>query len=79
MIPFHFLIPIFALSIPIVAIIANAYTKTHKKDPKLMERIQHLEEKIKLLDSSVQNIHSDVVKLEDNNRFLNKLLEDKTE
>jgi predicted PurR-regulated permease PerM len=73
------LIPIFALSIPIIAIIAGTYAKTHKGDPQLIDRIKHLEDKIKLLDTSVQNLQSDVLKIEDNNKFLNKLLEDKSD
>lgn len=72
-------IPILALSIPIVAIIANAFTKKYKYsgNPAQLEHIARLEERVKELENVVANMTGDVARLEDKQNFISKLLDDK--
>ena len=72
-------IPILALSIPIVAIIANAITKKYKYsgNPKQLEHIVRLEERVKELENVVANMTGDVARLEDKQNLISKLLDDK--
>lgn len=73
------LIPIIALSIPIVAIIANAVTKKYKfsGNPDQLQHIARLEERVKELEDAVANMSGDVTRLEDKQNFISKLLDDK--
>ena len=72
------LIPIFALSIPIVAILAGTYAKTHSgANPDLKKRIYELEEKIVDLQTSNQHLTDTVNQLEEKQSFLTRLIEDK--
>ena len=72
-------IPILALSIPIVAIVANAATKKYKTQPdrESQLKIEKLEERIAQLEQSVEDISGSVNQLEDKQRFMSKLIEDK--
>ena len=72
------LIPILALSIPIVAIIATAATKKYKANPEQSTKITALENRILELEQSLSQMNGDVERLEDRQNFLSRLLEDKT-
>ncbi|RKX91906.1 MAG: hypothetical protein DRP59_06705 [Spirochaetes bacterium] len=77
-----FLIPILALCIPIIAIIAGTYTKVQSQksneNPELQRRISALEEKV--LELEKDNLHwgNTIRELEDKQNFLTRLLEDKS-
>ena len=59
-------IPIIALSIPIVAIIANTYAKTHSgANPALKDKIHELESKILELQTSNNHLEDTVNQLEE--------------
>ena len=77
------LIPIFALSIPIVAIIAKAATKKYQANPALnneqSRHIEALESRIRELEETVGRAGSDIERLEDKQNFISRLLEDKTD
>ena len=72
-------IPILALSIPIVAILANAYQKSHQGNPNQDRRIQALEEKVRVLENLVEvklsDMRSELTELEEKQVFIQKLLE----
>lgn len=75
-------IPVLALSIPIVAIIANAYQKSHQGgSPEQARRIQTLEQRIQALESAVEgklsDMRGDLTELEEKQQFIQKLLDDK--
>ena len=72
------LIPIMALSIPIIAIITRARTARYKADPNQLEYVKRLESRIFELETTVSQINGDVEKLEDKQNFISRLLEDKT-
>jgi len=71
-------IPILALSIPIVAIVARAVTKKHEANPELGGKIVALEERVRELEHSLSRVNGDVERLEDKQNFISRLLEDKT-
>ena len=80
------LIPILALSIPIVAIISNMITKKYKygAGPEQLEQNKHqqaviakLEERVAELEKTVSLVHDSVDQIEQDQRFISKLLEDK--
>ena len=72
-------IPILALSIPIVAIIANAYQKSHQGNPHQDRRIQALEDKVHVLENLVEvklsDMRSELTELEEKQVFIQKLLD----
>ena len=70
-------IPILALSIPIVAIIAKAVTKKHEVDPAQAQKIVALEERVRELDQALSQMNGNVERLEDKQNFISRLLEDK--
>lgn len=74
-------IPILALSIPIVAIIANAYQKSHRGSPEDQKRIEALERKVRLLEDTVESklsdMRTDLTEIEEKQQFIQKLLDDK--
>lgn len=77
------LIPIFALSIPIVAIIANAVTKKYKgvaprEIADLQQYASSLEKRVGELEETVRTLTDDVGRIETEQRFLSRLLEDKS-
>lgn len=73
------LIPIFALSIPIVAILAWSYAKTHSgTNPDLKNRIYELENKLLELQKSNLRLEDTVNQLEEKQSFLTRLIEDKS-
>ena len=73
------LIPIIALSIPIIAIIAGTYAKTHSgTNPALKSKIYELEDKIAELQTSNQHLENTVNQLEEKQNFLTRLIEDKS-
>ena len=72
-------IPFVALSIPIVAILAGTYAKTHSgTNPALKEKIYELEDKILELQKSNHHLEDTVNQLEDKQNFLTRLIEDKS-
>jgi hypothetical protein len=71
-------IPILALSIPIVAIIANAVVKKNRVDPNQGRKIEALEARVQELESALTRVSGDVDRLEDKQNFISRLLEDKT-
>ncbi len=74
----EFLVPILALSIPIVAIIARTYAKVHQNDtPKASREILALEERINNLEKDNLRMEEEIRQLEDKQKFLTRLLEDK--
>ncbi len=77
-----FLIPILALSIPIIAIIAGTYTKINSQknseDPELRKTITSLEEKVLELQKDNLRMEKNLRELEDKQNFLTRLLEDKS-
>ena len=73
------LIPIIALSIPIIAIIAGTYSKTHSgANPALKTKIYELEDKILELQKSNLHLEDTVNQLEEKQSFLTRLIEDKS-
>jgi predicted PurR-regulated permease PerM len=73
------MIPLLALSIPIIAIIAGTYAKTHSgTNPDLKNKITQLEEKILELQTSNLSLESTVNQLEEKQSFLSRLIEDKS-
>lgn len=70
-------IPILALSIPIVAIITFGRRRGGVQSPEQQRRIELLEEKVRRLEQALDSVNGDVRELEDKNRFLVRLLEDK--
>ena len=79
---FALLIPLFALSIPIVAIVTGYLTKKNANSPKHLQALtahsEKLEKRIVELEGVVQTLTTDVDHLETDQRFLSRLLEDKT-
>ena len=79
---FPFLIPILALSIPIVAIIANAATKKYRAAPEEQQEfrsyVKRLEQRVVELEDTVKSLSSNVEHLETDQRFLSRLIEDKS-
>ena len=74
------LIPIFALSIPIVAILAGTYAKTHSRaNPDLINKINELEHKLFELQTSNMRLEDTVNQLEEKQSFLTRLIEDKSQ
>ena len=75
-------IPILALSIPIVAIIAKAATKKYQANPALdgeqRRHIEAVEARLRELEDVVGRAGSDIERLEDKQNFLSRLLEDKS-
>jgi archaellum component FlaC len=71
-------IPILALSIPIVAIIANAMTKKYKNGPDQTAQVEKLEKRVLELEESLSQVNGDVERLEDRQNFISRLLEDKS-
>ncbi len=59
------LIPILALSIPIVAIISKAATRRQQVDPAQAQKIAVLEERVRELDNALSRVNGDVERLED--------------
>jgi hypothetical protein len=73
------LIPIIALSIPIIAIIAGTYAKTHSgTNPALKNKIYELEDKIIELQTSNRHLEDTLNQLEEKQNFLTRLIEDKS-
>ncbi len=71
------LIPIFALSIPIIAILAGTYAKTHSgNNPDLKKRIEKLEERISELQQINDHLGKSLNQLEEKQSFLTRLIED---
>lgn len=71
------LIPIMALSIPIVAILTRSRRQGQVGSPEQQRRIRGLEEKVRQLEESLDLMGGQVHDLEDKQRFLSRLLEDK--
>lgn len=73
------MIPILALSIPIIGIIAGTYAKTHSgTNPDLKKKIYELEDKIIELQTSNLRLEDTVSQLEQKQSFLTRLIEDKS-
>lgn len=72
-------IPIIALAIPIVAIISSTLSKKYKylANETQAEYVRKLEARVNELESTVQRMNDEVVRLEDNQRFMSRLLEEK--
>ncbi len=77
-----FLIPIVALFIPIVAIVAGAATRKYRSPPEAQREfrdyVHRLERRVVELEESVRSLTSDLGKIEADQRFLSRLLEDRT-
>ena len=71
------LIPILALSIPIVAIFASIFKKRGMVNPAQEKKIRELEAKVASLEQTVSVLADTVLQIEDKQTFLNKLLEDR--
>jgi len=72
-------IKIVALSIPIIAILAGTYAKTHSgTNPDLKNKITQLEEKLLELQTSNLHLENTVNQLEEKQSFLTRLIEDKS-
>lgn len=72
-------IPFVALSIPIVAIIAGTYSKTHSgASSAFKSKIYELEDKIMELQRSNHHLEDTVNQLEEKQSFLTRLIEDKS-
>ncbi|WP_455381384.1 hypothetical protein [Salinispira pacifica] len=73
-------IPILALSIPIVAIISGTVSKKYKYkvNADQNEYIAKLEARVAELESAVHRMGDDLGRLEDNQRFVSRLLEDRS-
>jgi len=80
---FPFLIPIMALSIPIVAIIANAATRKYRAAPEEQQEfrnyVKQLEQRVVELEDTVRTLSSNVDQIETDQRFLSRLIDDKTD
>lgn len=74
---FALLIPIMALSIPIVAILTRSRRQGQDPSPEQERRIRGLEEKVRRLEESLDLVGGQVHELEDKQRFLSRLLEDR--
>lgn len=74
---FALLIPIMALSIPIVAIITRSRRQGQVASPEQDRRIRGLEEKVRSLEESLEQMGGQVHELEDKQRFVTRLLEDR--
>ena len=78
---FPFLIPIIALSIPIVAIIANAATRKYKAAPEeqqeFREYVKKLERRVLELEETVHTMSGSIEHIETDQRFISRLLENK--
>ncbi len=73
-----FIIPIIALCIPIVAIIANAFVKTRGSNtPQLEQKINDLEAKVTKLELNNTKMITQISEMEENQSFLGRLIEDK--
>jgi archaellum component FlaC len=70
-------IPILALSIPIVAIVSRSRRAQTTSSPQADRQIELLKERIETLEESLEHVTTDLHSLEDNQRFLTRLLEDK--
>ena len=75
------MIPILALSIPIVAILSSARLKRMRleaqQSPGQREYVAHLERRVASLEETVAQLSGNVDRLEDKHEFLSRLLEDK--
>ena len=73
------MIPILALCIPIVAILAKSRRTKGPVDSQqqLQQHIAQLEEKVRQLEETVHSLSSDVTRLEDKQSFLTRLLDSK--
>lgn len=71
------LIPILALSIPIVAILTRARRQGGVGSPEQERRIRGLEEKVRQLEESLDSMGGQLHELDDKQRFLSRLLEDR--
>lgn len=71
------LIPIMALSIPIIAILTRSRRHGQVASPDDERRIRGLEEKVRHLEESLDVMGGQMHELEDKQRFLSRLLEDK--
>ena len=71
-------IPIVALSIPIVAIIASTLSKRYKylANNTQSEYVARLEARVSELELTVQRMGGDLNRLEDSQQFVTRLLED---
>ncbi|HUX22060.1 MAG TPA: hypothetical protein VMW69_12535 [Spirochaetia bacterium] len=74
---FALLIPIMALSIPIVAILTRARRQGQIGSPEQERRIHVLEERIAALEANAASMRGDVHELENKQRFLTRLLEER--
>ena len=72
---FALLIPIMALSIPIIAILTRGRRQT--APPEQERRIRQLEDRISELETTIRSMGGEVHELEDKQRFLSRLLEDR--
>jgi hypothetical protein len=72
-------IPIIALSIPIVAIIAGTLSKKYKYQANIdqLEQIKKLEVRVQELESGLHAMGGEIDRLNEDQRFMSKLLEDK--
>ena len=72
-------IPIVALSIPIVAIIAGTLSKKYKFQANVeqIEQIKKLEARVQELESSLHTMGAEVERLNEEQRFTSKLLDDR--
>lgn len=71
-------IPIIALSIPIVAIIAGTFSKKYKlMDKEQVRRLEALEGKVHELETRMLDVSGSVDQLEEDQSFVKKLLEQK--
>jgi len=73
------MIPILALCIPIVAILANAWRKRGQAHPIQERKIQELEAKVRSLEQTVSVLSDSVLQLEDRQDFVNRLLDEQTD
>ena len=73
------LIPLFALMIPVAAIISTAITKKYKYlgNQKGAEQVAQLEERIRKLEETIAGVTGDVERIEEKQQFFSRLLEDK--
>ncbi len=78
----EFLIPILALSIPIIAIISHYRVNTQKmekSDEKTSDRLYELEKQVLELQKNSLQMEKTIRELEDKQEFLTRLLEDENE
>lgn len=73
------LIPIMALSIPIVAILSRGRRQGPQASPEQEQRIRALEQKIERLETALDSMDGEVRELEDKHRFLSRLLEERND